>query len=99
MSIHAHDESEAEVLDGELVPAGEGPRSVTVARQGGQVVAQAAAVAGAGLVAGAATVAMVRTRKVRRVARKRRKQRAKLGGTVVASHSFLVDVHLLSRDG
>ena len=89
---------EPEVLDGELVPAGGGPRAVVPARPGGQVVAQAAAVAGAGLMAGAATVAMVRTRKVRKVARRRRKQRAKLGGTVVGSHSFLVDVHLLNRD-
>jgi hypothetical protein len=91
-------EPEPEVLDGEIVSASDGPRAVGPARPGGQVVAQAAAVAGAGLMAGAATVAMVRTRKVRKVARRRRKQRAKLGGSVVASHSFLVDVHLLSRD-
>lgn len=98
MSGPVPNEPEAEVLDGELVPAGEGPRAVTTTRPGAQMVAQAAAVAGAGLMAGAATVAMVRTRKVRKLARKRRKQRAKLGGTVVGSHRFLVDVHLLSRD-
>jgi hypothetical protein len=62
---------------------------------------QAAAVAATGFVAGAATVALAR----RRAARKanpalRKKRRGKKRGTdvidVVASRSFLVDVHLLS---
>jgi hypothetical protein len=62
---------------------------------------QAAAVAATGFVAGAATVALAR----RRAARKanpalRKKRRGKKRGTdvidVVASRSFLVDIHLLS---
>jgi len=61
---------------------------------------QAAAVAATGFVAGAATVALARRRAARRAAPARR--RRKRNGTdlidVVASRSFLVDVHLLNRD-
>jgi hypothetical protein len=55
----------------------------------------AAVVAAGGLVAGAATVAMVRRRKARKVAA-RRTARSKAIGSIVASRSFIVDVHLLS---
>ena len=56
---------------------------------------QAAVVAATGFVAGAATVAMVHRRKVRVAAKKRKKGPL---GQIVASNSFLVDVHLLKRD-
>ena len=59
---------------------------------------QAAALAATGFVAGAATVAVVHRRRSR-VPRRRRKSKAKGGlGEIVASNSFLVDVHLLRRD-
>jgi hypothetical protein len=61
-------------------------------RPAGQVVArQAAAVAATSFAAGVATVAIARAHKVRRA--RRRARRAI--GPVVASRSFLVDVHLL----
>jgi hypothetical protein len=55
------------------------------------VVRQAAAVAATSFVAGVATVAIARAHKVRRARRRTRKAL----GPVVASRSFLVDVHLL----
>jgi hypothetical protein len=61
-------------------------------RPAGQVVVrQAAAVAATSFAAGVATVAIARAHKVRRA--RRRARRAI--GPVVASRSFLVDVHLL----
>jgi hypothetical protein len=60
-------------------------------RPPGQVVArQAAAVAATSFAAGVATVAVVRARKIRRARR-----RARAVAPIVASRSFLVDVHLL----
>ena len=89
-----HDE--VEVVDGLPVPAAHGAIEPAVpvlvpARQ-------AAALAATGFVAGAATVAVVHRRRTR-VPRRRRKAKAKGGiGEIVASNSFLVDVHLLRRD-
>jgi hypothetical protein len=62
---------------------------------------QAAAVAATGFVAGAATVALARRRAARKANPSLRKRRRgkKRGGDlvdVVASRSFLVDIHLLS---
>jgi len=61
---------------------------------------QAAAVAATGFVAGAATAAVLRRRRSRRAARRAQPQRrpARRAGElaqVVASRSFLIDVHLL----
>src|SRR3954462_10645014 len=61
-------------------------------RQGGQVVVrQAAGLAAPAFAAGVATVALARATKVRRA---RRRARLTMG-PIVASRSFLVDVHLL----
>ncbi len=54
---------------------------------------QTVAVVGAGVVAGAAAVAIVHRRRTRRMARRRRKMLA----PVLASRSFLVDVHVLGE--
>jgi hypothetical protein len=60
-------------------------------RPPGQIVArQAAAVAATSFAAGVATVAVVRARKVRK-----ERRRARAMAPIVASRSFLVDVHLL----
>jgi hypothetical protein len=60
---------------------------------------QAAALAATGFMAGAATVAVVQARRTRSGVRsKRRKRKAGGLGEIVASNSFLVDVHLLRRD-
>jgi hypothetical protein len=93
---HANDPSldpdadDVEEVDAVPVLAEAGP--LEPRRAAGQVVArQAAAVAATSFAAGVATVAIARAHKVRRA--RRRTQRAV--GPVVASRSFLVDVHLL----
>ena len=84
-------EDEGEVVDG--LPVVAEPRAVEAARP--LVPArQAAALAATGFVAGAATVAVVHRRRSR-VPRRRRKARGL--GEIVASNSFLVDVHLIKR--
>ena len=60
-------------------------------------VRQAAIVAGAGVVAGAATVAVVRAVKGAAQPSKGRRLRRRGKEKVVASRSFLVDVHVLGR--
>ncbi|HUR87338.1 MAG TPA: hypothetical protein VMY78_18565 [Solirubrobacteraceae bacterium] len=86
---------EPEVLDGVPVLADDidglearrPPGALTVST------AQTVAVVGASVVAGAAAVAIVHRRKARRMARKRRRMLA----PVLASRSFLVDVHVLGE--
>ena len=84
---------EVEIVDGYPVVAGEASTQLEPARA---VVParQAAALAATSFVAGAATVAVVSRR-----GPLRRRRRRKGGGPleVVASNSFLVDVHLLRR--
>jgi hypothetical protein len=83
---------EPEVVDGELVQA----RSRTAlepARKSLPPVAVAAGVAVTGVAAGMATVAVVQRRHARKAAKRRRKTL----GKVVASRSFLLDVHVLDR--
>ena len=61
----------------------------------------AAAVAATSFVAGAATIAVIRRQRSKPSRRQRRKERrgpAQLV-EVVSSRSFLVDVHLINRDG
>ena len=63
---------------------------------------QAAAVAATGFVAGAATVALARRHAARKanpaLRRRRRKRGGDVVGDVLATRSFLVDIHLLNRD-
>ena len=56
---------------------------------------QTAAAMGVSMVAGATAVALVRRRRTRRLARGRRKVLA----PVLASRSFLIDVHMLGERG
>lgn len=85
---------EIETVDGELVPVG--IQDVEQSRPAlAPVAVQAAAVAATGFAAGMATVAVVRRRQVRRASRRRRRAL----GSVVASRSFLVDVHVLGDRG
>ncbi len=56
---------------------------------------QAAALAATGFVAGAATVAVVHRRRIARLAPQAAQERA--FGEIMASNSFLIDVHLLKR--
>jgi hypothetical protein len=87
------EEDEGEVVDG--LPVVAEPRAVEPARP--LVPRQAAALAATGFVAGAATVVVVHRRRSRAPSRKRRKRGGTLG-EIVASNSFLVDVHLIKRD-
>ena len=87
------EEDEGEIVDG--LPVVAESRAVEPARP--LVPArQAAALAATGFVAGAATVAVVHRRRSRAPRRKRRKRGGTLG-EIVASNSFLVDVHLIKR--
>ena len=84
---------EFETVDAELVKPGEMPRADVESRRALPPAAVAAGVAVTGMAAGMATVAVVQRRHARKAAR----QRKKLLGKVVASRSFLLDVHVLDR--
>jgi hypothetical protein len=90
--LDAVDDQDVEEVDALPVlddAASTGPLDRT--RPAGQVVArQAAAVAATSFAAGVATVAVVRAHKLRR-----ERRRARAMAPIVASRSFLVDVHLL----
>jgi hypothetical protein len=64
---------------------------------------QAAAVAATGFIAGAATMALVRRRSARKLARARAanggRRRSVAALPVVASRTFLIDVHVLGKPG
>jgi len=82
----------AEVEEVDAVPVLSPAGAIEPQRAAGQVVVrQAAAVAATSFAAGIATVALARAHKVRRA--RRRSQRAM--APIIASRSFLVDVHLL----
>ncbi len=95
VSESPQDQDDAEVVDGLPVPIA--PAGVAPALPAPVPARQAAALAATGFVAGAATVAVVSRRRNRVPRRKRRKAKGGLG-EIVASNSFLVDVHLLRRD-
>ena len=61
-------------------------------RQPAPVAVQAAVVAATSFAAGVATIAVVRSHPLRRLTRRRRRRDL---GRVVASRTFLVDVHVL----
>jgi hypothetical protein len=82
-----------ETVDAELVGPAEPRVAVEPSRRALPPVAVAAGVAVTGVAAGMATVAVVQ----RRATRKAAKRRKKMLGKVVASRSFLVDVHVLDR--
>jgi hypothetical protein len=68
-------------------------RPIAPAKPAGQVVKQAAAVGATTFVAGAGLAALIKGRGSRRAARRWRRGRGNL--PIVATRSFLVDVHLL----
>ncbi|HEX2085692.1 MAG TPA: hypothetical protein VHF89_08425 [Solirubrobacteraceae bacterium] len=80
-----------DAVAGELVVAP--AQTVEPAKPVGQVAMQAAAVAATTFVAGAGLAAVVRGRRSRRVSRRLARSRKNL--PVVATRSFLVDVHVL----
>jgi|SRR6185312_8226107 len=91
-----HDDARAEPVEEpeevDAVPVLGETAAIEPRRPAGQVVVrQAAAVAATSFAAGIATVALARAHKVRRDRRRARRGMA----PIVASRSFLVDVHLL----
>jgi hypothetical protein len=97
-SVQSVHEDEHEVLDGVPVLRDVTARPIESLRAAGALspaVVQTVALVGASVVAGAATVAMAQRRRTRRVARRRRR----MIGQVLASRSFLVDVHVLGERG
>jgi len=91
-------EDEHEVLDGVPVLRDVTIRPIELLRTPGTLspaIVQTAALVGASVVAGAATVALAQRRRTRRVARRR----TRMFGPVLASRSFLVDVHVLGERG
>lgn len=84
--------SDVEHIETAEVVASE-PRPVVPAKPVGTVVKQAAAVGATTFVAGAGLAALLRGRSSRKAARRFRRGRRDL--PVVATRSFLVDVHLL----
>lgn len=85
---------EIETVDAEVMPATAEPRTIEPARRSLSPVSLQAAVAATGFAAGVVTVAAVQRHRVRKAARRR--PRGVLG-KVVATRSFLVDVHMLDR--
>lgn len=82
----------AEEVDAELVPA---QTRVLEPVRAAPLAVQAAAMAATGFVAGAATVAVVRRHRAKKVAKLQRRTAHRQLANVIASRSFLVDVHLL----
>ena len=85
---------EGEVVDG--LPVVAEPPTLEPAARPLVPARQAAALAATGFVAGAATAAVVQRRRARVGPRRRRRKGGGLG-EIVASNSFLVDVHLIRR--
>jgi hypothetical protein len=90
-------EPDVEIVDG--LPVLAEVRTVERAAPAALPAVQVAAVAATGFVAGAATVALVKRRSARKVARNTRagSRRAVDLLPIVASRSFLVDVHVLAK--
>lgn len=90
---------DAEVVDG--VPVLAEVRPLERATPPSLPAVQAAAAAGAGFVAGAATIALVRRRAARKAVRQGRSgpRRAAEMLPIVATRSFLVDVHVIAKNG
>src|SRR2546423_2412679 len=90
----------AEPYVGDDLPVVAEVRTLEPVRPAASPAVQAAAVAATGFVAGAATVAIARRRARRAAAPARRRRSRSKGaeiGEVVASRSFLVDIHLPNR--
>ena len=92
-------EPREETVDG--VPVLADVRPIEPASRSALPAVQAAAAAATGFVAGAATIALVRRRHTRRLALTRRRMPPRPVDMlpVVASRTFLVDVHVIAKPG
>jgi hypothetical protein len=93
-----HDENGVETVDG--LPVLAEVRTIERASPTALPAVQAAAAAATGFVAGAATLALVRRRSARKLARARSGPRRAVDMLpVVASRTFVVDVHVIGKPG
>jgi hypothetical protein len=90
-----YEEEDGEVVDG--LPVVAEPRTLEPQPRVAVPARQAAALAATGFVAGAATVAVVHRRRARVGPGRRRRRKGGNPLDIVASNSFLVDVHLLRK--
>jgi hypothetical protein len=92
-------DAEAEIVDGFPVLAE--VRTIERVSPASLPAVQAAAAAATGFVAGAATVALVRRRAARKMARSGRNGPRRVADLlpITASRSFLVDVHVIGKQG
>jgi hypothetical protein len=92
-------DADAEIVDGFPVLAE--VRTIERVSPASLPAVQAAAVAATGFVAGAATVALVRRRAARKTARSGRSGPRRVADLlpITASRSFLVDVHVIGKQG
>ncbi len=92
-------ESDGEVVDG--LPVLAEVRTIERTRPAPLPAVQAAAAAATGFVAGAATIALIKRRAARKLARngKGGSRRAADLLPIAASRSFLVDVHVIGKQG
>lgn len=74
-------------------------RTIEPASRASLPAVQAAAAAATGFLAGAATLILFRRRAARKLVRSRRPRRAVDALPVIASRSFLIDVHLIGKPG
>ena len=88
-----YDETVEETVDG--LPVLAEVRTIERASPASLPAVQAAAAAATGFVAGAATIALVKRRAAKKVARRSVPRRAADMLPIVASRTFLVDVHLV----
>ncbi|HEY4825596.1 MAG TPA: hypothetical protein VIH85_02460 [Solirubrobacteraceae bacterium] len=95
--LHESAEPDVEVVDG--LPVLAEVRTIERASPASLPAVQAAAAAATGFVAGAATLALVRRHSARKAARKSGPRRAVDMLPIVGSRSFLVDVHVIGKQG
>jgi hypothetical protein len=90
---------EEEVVDG--LPVLAEVRTIERASPASLPAVQAAAAAATGFVAGAATIALIKRRSARKVARNSKNGSRRVADLlpITASRSFLVDVHVIGKQG
>ena len=96
---HAALEPEEEVVDG--LPVLAEIRAIERPSHASLPAVQAAAAAATGFVAGAATIALIKRRSARKVARSGKNGSRRVADLlpITASRSFLVDVHVIGKQG
>ncbi len=92
-------EPDEEVVDG--LPVLAEVRTIERSSPASLPAVQAAAAAATGFVAGAATIALIKRRSSRKVARARKNGSRRVADLlpITASRSFLVDVHVIGKQG